>query len=114
MVVAKKGQTVEEVVGIFKDIEALVAAVMEKIIDKVNEMIDAREWDHDNEALLILTGNVKDGLLMGTFKGTVANLAATLVTHMLEKKEIEVIVMEAAYQFIKEMEKREGHETEAN
>lgn len=87
---------------------------MEKIIDKVNEMIDAKKWDHDNEALLIITGNVKDGQIMGTFKGTVANLAATLVTHMLEKKEIEVIVMEAACQFIKEMEKREDHEGKAN
>lgn len=43
---------------------------MEKIIDKVNEMIDAKEWDHDNEALLIITGNVKDGLLMGTLRVT--------------------------------------------
>ena len=87
---------------------------MEKIIDKVNEMIDAKKWDHDNEALLIITGNVEDGQIMGTFKGTVANLVATLVTHMLEKKEIETVVMMAAYQFVKEMEKKEGHETEAN
>lgn len=87
---------------------------MEKIIDKVNEMIDAKKWDHDDEALLIITGSVKDGQIMGTFKGTVANLTATLVTHMLEKKEIEIVVMMAAYQFVKEMEKKEGHETEAN
>lgn len=87
---------------------------MEKIIDKVNEMIDAKKWDHDDEALLIITGSVKDGQIMGTFKGTVANLTATLVTHMLEKKEIEMVVMMAAYQFVKEMEKKEGHETEAN
>lgn len=87
---------------------------MEKIIDKVNEMIDAKEWNEEKEALILLTGDLTDGQIMATFKGTMGNLIATLTAHMLEKKEIEVIVMEAAYQFIKEMEKREGHETEAN
>lgn len=87
---------------------------MEKIIDKVNEMIDAKEWNDEKEALILLTGDLTDGQIMGTFRGTVANLTATLVTHMLEKKEIETVVMMAAYQFVKEMEKKEGHETEAN
>ena len=88
--------------------------VMEKIVDKVNEMIDTREWNEEKEALILLTGDLTDGLVMGTFKGTMGNLIATLTTHMLERKEIEVIVMEAAYQFIKQTEKKEGHETEAN
>ena len=87
---------------------------MEKIVDKVNEMIDAREWNEEKEALILLTGDLTDGRIMATFKGTMGNLIATLTTHMLEKKEIEVIIMAAAYQFIKEMERREDHEGKAN
>lgn len=36
------------------------------------------------------------------------------MTHMLEKKEIETVVMLAAHHFAKKMEKREDHETKAN
>ena len=87
---------------------------MEKIVDKVNEMIDVRDWNDEKEAFILLTGDLTDGQIMATFKGTMGNLIATLTAHMLEKKEIEVIIMEAAYQFIKEMERREDHEGKAN
>ena len=87
---------------------------MEKIVDKVNEMIDARDWNEEKEAFILLTGDLTDGQIMGTFKGTMGNLIATLTTHMLEHKEIEVIIMEAAHQFIIEMERREEHEGKAN
>ena len=79
---------------------------MEKIVDKVNEMIDAKEWNDEKEAFILLTGDVTDGKIMAALRGTTGNLIATLTAHMIERKEIEVIVKEAVYQFIKEMEKK--------
>ena len=80
---------------------------MEKIMDTLAQMVDGKEWNDESDGLFALSGNIDEGLIQATLKGTPTALVSVIVAHMTENQYVEALIMVAANAFITYSEREE-------